>query len=143
MHATSASQAIERIANLTPEVEKTQRLYNLSNVLKVIIGQRLIPSKDGGMTLAMDILRNDGFIKPLIADGKIGEIRDLMQRNSDIGMMTFDTSLMQLHKDGIISEETAVLFADQPENLKLELLKKTMSIGNSMFPGSPLNKHEF
>ena len=66
-----------------------------------------------------------------------------MHKNSDIGMMTFDSSLMQLFKRNRITEETAVLFSDAPENVKLEILKLSMSIGNSMYPGSPLNKSEF
>jgi len=143
MHATSASQAIERIANLSTNAEKAQRLFNLSNVLKIIIGQRLIPAKEGGMVLAMDILKNDGLIKPLIAAGEVHEMREIMLKNSDYGMMTFDASLLQLYKERKISEESAVLFADAPENVKLEILKLSMSISNSTYPGSPLNKNEF
>lgn len=143
MHATSASQAIERISNLSPHTEKSQRLYNLANVLKVVIGQRLVPAKDGGMVLAMDILKNDGMVKPLIMESKIYEIRELMDKNSDYGMMTFDSSLLSLLKDKKISEETAMLFADQPENLKLELLKLSMSPSQMNYVGNPLNKEEF
>lgn len=143
MHATSASQAIERISNLSPNTEKSQRLYNLANVLKSIIGQRLVPAKDGGMVLALDVLKNDGLIKPLIMEANIYEMRELMYKNSDYGMMTFDLSLMDLFKKGKITEETAMLFADQPENLKLELLKIAMSPSQVGYPGSPLNKNEF
>jgi twitching motility protein PilU len=143
MHATSASQAIERVANFAPNAEKSQRLFNLSNVLKIIIGQRLVPAKEGGMVLAMDILKNDGLIKPLIVAGEIYEMRELMYKHSDYGMMTFDLSLLQLFKQGKITEETAMLFADQPDNIKLEILKLSMSASSIAYPGSPLNKNEF
>lgn len=143
MHASSASQAVERIANLSSDNDKEQRLFNLANVLKIIIGQRLLPAKLGGMVMALDILRNEGLIKPLIREGNVQELRELMARNADAGMQTFDLSILSLFKQGLVSDETAMLFADQPENIKLEIMKAAMSVSNPSFPGSPLNKDVF
>jgi len=135
LHAPSASQAIERIANLAPEAENKQRLYTLSQTLRAIIAQRLVPSIDGeSRVLATEILRNEGLMRSLIAAGNVEEIKELMYKNNDIGMMTFEQSLRHLYKTGKISKETAVTASENPDNMKLELMKE--GFGSQKFNGS-------
>jgi twitching motility protein PilU len=123
LHATSASQAIERVANFFPTGAKMQSLYSLAQVLKYIFAQRLITAKSGEKRPIIEILKNVGFVKPLIVDGKIPELKDLMQKNSDYGMMTFEQSLMNMLDKDIISEETAIQESDNPDNMSLQLLQ--------------------
>lgn len=123
LHATSASQAIERIVNFFPAVMKEQYLYSLAHVLKYIFAQRLVLSKNYQKVPAIEILKNVGFVKPLIMQGKIGEIRDLMSHHSDFGMMSFENSLIDLLQRGIISEETAIAESDNPDNMRLAIMK--------------------
>ncbi len=123
IHATSAAQGIERIVNFFPANLKDQYLYSLAHVLKYIFAQRLVKSVENTKVPAIEILKNVGFIKPLIMQGKITEIRDVMGKNSDIGMMTFENSLVELLNDGIISEETAISESDNPDNMRLLLMR--------------------
>ncbi len=57
---------------------------------------------------------------PIVADkllkGEFQEIKAIMQKSREIGMMTFDTSLFQLYDEGAISYDEAIGNADQPTN---------------------------
>jgi twitching motility protein PilU len=123
LHATSASQAVERVGNFFATGAKTQSLYSLAQVLKYIFAQRLVSTKSGEKRSIIEILKNVGFVKPLIIEGKVPEIKDLMQKNSDYGLMTFEQSLVNLLKTGVITEETAINEADNPDNMKLQILQ--------------------
>ena len=126
LHATNASTAIERITNLFPISAKQQSLYSLAQVLKYVFAQRLVMSREGKRVAAIEILRNVGLMKPLIIDGKIPEIKDLMNKNSDIGMMTFENCLQTMFHNKIISEEVAVNEADNPDEMRLALFKNKL-----------------
>jgi twitching motility protein PilU len=125
LHATSASQAIERVANFFASGAKSQSLYSLAQVLKYIFAQRLVTSRTGRKIAVLEMLKNVGLMKRLITDGKVGEIKELMQRNSDIGMRTFEGSLLELYNKEIISQETAILEADHPDNMAMIIMKST------------------
>ena len=123
LHATTASQAVERVANFFPASEKEQNLYSLSQVLKYIVGQRLVPGTDGKRVMCNEIMKNVGLIRPLIKHGDIIGIKDIMNKNEDIGMGTFDQNLVRLFDEGKIAKETALEYADSPDNMSLELMK--------------------
>jgi twitching motility protein PilU len=127
LHATSASQAVERVANFFATGAKNQSLYSLAQVLKYIFAQRLVTSTTGAKRPIIEILKNVGFVKPLIIEGKVPEIKDLMQKNSDYGMMTFEQSLVNLLKKEIISEEIAINEADNPDNMRLHIMQSRTS----------------
>lgn len=129
LHATSAPQAIERVVNFFPGSLKEQNLYSLAHVLKFIFAQRLVKSIEGNNVPAFEILRNVGFIKPLIIQGKVNEIRDLLGKNSDIGMMNFENSLMKLFHDKIIDEKVAIAESDNPDNMRLNIMKVKLKPG--------------
>lgn len=123
LHAHNSYQAIERIINLFPEDMHEQMRLNLSLNLRAILSQRLLPCLHGGMTVALEIMLNQGLIKDLIYEGKITKIRDLMEQNSAMGMQTFDAALIDMYRQGLISEETAVAQADIPADIKIKLKK--------------------
>ncbi len=121
LHTNNASQSIERVVNLFPEEYHGQIRLNLSNNLKGIISQRLIPSQKGGMALAIEVMLNQGLVRELIHKGEITKIKDVMEQNSQMGMCSFDQSLMRLYKEGLIDEEMALSQADQPGDLKIRI----------------------
>jgi twitching motility protein PilU len=124
IHSTHAAQAVERVANFFPPEVKHQYLYSLAYSLRYIFAQRLVTGVDGGKQLATEILENVGFIRPLIMKGAITEINDLMYKNIDIGMQTFEQSLISLQEAGKITEETAIEESDNPDNMRLELMRR-------------------
>jgi len=127
LHTTNAYQSIERIVNMFPEDAQSQIRLNLSLNLKAIVSQRLVPCIQGGMTVAIELMLNKGLVRELIHKGEIGKIREIMEQNSQQGMQTFDQSLERLSKLGIITDETALSFADQPGDLKIKLQQNAMT----------------
>ena len=119
LHASNASQTIERIINFFPEERQRQVLYNLAINLRAILSQRLIRNVSGSRTLASEIMLNSGLIRNLIEENKIRQIREMIEKGSGEGMRTFDQHLYQLHKQGLITEEVALSEADNPANLRL------------------------
>lgn len=138
LHATSASQAIERVANFFPLNLKDQYLYSLAHVLKYVFAQRLVKTVTGLRNIpAIEILQNVGFIKPLITAGKIPEIREMIGKHSDIGMMNFEHSLLGLLNKNIITPETAISESDNPDNMRLNIMKiKVKSAKDEKYGGS-------
>lgn len=121
IHANNSSQAIERVLNFFPEERHSQVLMNLSLNLRAVFSQRLVHNLNGTKSLAMEVMLNHGLIRQLIAEGKIPQIREMIEKGASDGMQTFDQSLFELHKAGIISEEVAVDEADSPTNLRILL----------------------
>jgi twitching motility protein PilU len=121
IHANNSSQAIERILNFFPEERYSQVLMNLSLNLRAVFSQRLVHNLGGTKSLAMEVMVNQGLIRQLIAEGKIPQIREMIEKGASDGMQTFDQSLFELHKAGVISEEVAIDEADSPSNLRILL----------------------
>lgn len=121
LHTNNTYQSIERIVNLFPEEFHNQIRLNLSMNLRAIISQRLIPSASGGLTLAIEIMLNQGLVKELIHKGEIIKIRDVMEQNNQLGMNTFDQSLFRLYRDNRITEETAISQSDLPGDMKIRI----------------------
>ena len=130
LHTNNSYQAIERIVNMFPEDFHSQIRLNLATNLKAIVSQRLVPSLSGNMTVALEVMLNEGLVRDLIHEGKISKIREVMEGNSSMGMMTFDQSLLSLCRQGLISEEVAVSQSDLPGDLKIKLQQTRMN-GNS------------
>ncbi len=121
LHTNNTYQSIERVVNLFQEDYHHQIRLNLSMNLRAIVSQRLVPSKTGGQTIAVEILMNQGLVRELILKGEIGKIREVMEQNSQQGMCTFDQSFLSLYKAGLIEEETAISNADQPSDMRLRI----------------------
>jgi len=118
LHATSATQALERITYLLPSDQKERVLMDLSLNLNAIIAQRLIPSTDGKYALATEVLVNTPFSAEVIRKGRMQELKDIIEKGSVDGMHTFDQSLAELFKSGRISRENALENASSKNNLE-------------------------
>ncbi len=121
LHANNSNQAVERVLNLFPEEKHKQILQSLSMNLTAILSQRLITILAQKRTVAVEIMLNDGLVKQLIEEGKIKEIKEVMERNIDRGMQSFEQALLQMFQDGVISEEIALAEADNSSNLRLRI----------------------
>ena len=121
LHANNSSQAIERILNFFPEEKHHQILTNLALNLRAILSQRLITNLRGGRTLLVETMLNNGLIKQLIEEGKVRQIREMIERGGSDGMQTFDQCLIDLYKRHAISEEVAIAESDNPANLRMQI----------------------
>lgn len=121
LHANNSNQALDRILNFFPEERHNQLLLDLSLNLKAFVSQRLVPTLDGKRTAAIEILLSTQLVRDLILKGEIHAIKEAMEKSENVGMQTFDSHLMRLYKDGIISLEDALHNSDSPNNLKLKI----------------------
>jgi twitching motility protein PilU len=122
LHANNSNQSSERIINFFPEEERPQLLMNLSLNLRAAISQRLIPKKDGkGRVAAFEIMLNSPLISDLIFKGDIHEIKEIMKKSRELGMLTFDQALFDLYESDMISYEDALRNADSVNDLRLQI----------------------
>ncbi|MFI4919208.1 MAG: PilT/PilU family type 4a pilus ATPase [Legionellales bacterium] len=131
LHANNASQTLDRIVNFFPEEAKQQVLMDLSLNLRAIISLRLIPGINNQRIPAVEILLNSPYVSDLIEKGKIDEIKEVMTRSTEQGMQTFDKALLKLYKEGKITKENAINYADSKNNVSLEV-----RLGEELSPGS-------
>lgn len=121
LHANNANQALERIVSFFPPEAKHGLLLGLSLNLVGILSQRLIPGKVKKRVAAVEVLINTPYVSDLINKQRLGEIKEIMGDNNDIGMNTFDQALFRLFTNGEIDEENALANADSRNDLSLKI----------------------
>ncbi|MBF7688597.1 PilT/PilU family type 4a pilus ATPase [Acinetobacter rathckeae] len=122
MHANNANQAIDRIVNFFDSERHHQIQMDLSLNLKAIVAQQLIPTIDKkSRRAAIEILINSPLIAEYIRKGQINQIKEIMTKSRELGMQTFDMSLLDLYHEGAISYEDALKHADAPNDLRLKI----------------------
>ena len=133
LHSNSANQTIDRIINFFSEERRKQLLMDLSSNLCAIISQRLIRTVDGkGRRAAIEILINTPIIADKLLKGEFHEIKPIMAKSRELGMMTFDTALFDLFNDGAISYDEAIRNADSANELRLNIKLSGKSVGKEL-----------
>ncbi len=122
LHTVNASQSVERIINFFPPHQHQEVCLQLSYLLKGVISLRLVPVKDGaGRLPAYEIMLLTPTISRLIREGKVLEIPQYIEEGGVFGMQSFNQSLINLVREGKITEEQAIGFADNKEEFLLTL----------------------
>ena len=117
LHANNSYQALTRIINFFPIETRQSLLPDLAGSLKAIISQRLIPAIDGGRRAAVEVMLNTRHVSDLIEQGEIAMIKEGIEKSLSPGSQTFEQALMQLIRDGVVTQEEALANADSPTNL--------------------------
>lgn len=115
LHTNSASQTISRIIDSFPAAQQPQIRTQLSETLKGVISQRLVPRVEGGRTPAVEVLIGTPAIQTNIREGKDHMIDSIMSTSREAGMMTLEASLSELVKQGIVSLDIARSYSLRPE----------------------------
>jgi twitching motility protein PilU len=122
LHSIDAQGALQRIIQFYPSTYHQQIFMQIALNLKAVIAQRLIQRQDApGRIPATEILVNTPRIKDLIKRGEIDQIKKAIEAGVQEGMHTFDQDLFRLYKEGKISLENALAYADSVSNLKLKI----------------------
>lgn len=123
LHATNSVQALDRIFNFFPREQRKQLQSELSENLRCLITQRLLPRSDGkGRVVAMEMMMNTPYIQHLIEEGNIGEIPEAMERgNPDDGVFTFDRCIFDLYESEAIDYKDAVQYVESPNNFRIRI----------------------
>ncbi len=108
LHTTTASSTVDRIINAFPSDQQGQIRQMISDSLKAVISQALLPRRDGtGRVAAWEVLRNTPAVAGLIREAKTFQIPTAIQTGAGSGMMMMDTSLVKLVQDGAVEPRVA------------------------------------
>ncbi len=124
LHTLDATETINRIISVFPPHHQKQIRIQLSAVLKAVISLRLLPRADGiGRVPAAEVMIATPYIRDCIENKeKTKFIREqIALGTSQYGMQTFDQSLFQLYKGGLITLEEALRRASNPDEFKLKI----------------------
>jgi len=121
LHTRGAANAIDRVVDAFPASQQAQVKVQLSMVLETVVSQQLIPGVDGELVPAFELLHMTPATRSLIRDGKTHQLAGAMAGGSDSGMVTMDQSILALFHLGRISRETALDYAENPEQLARRL----------------------
>lgn len=118
LHTNSAAQTIHRIVDNFNGDQQSQIRAQLASSLIGIISQRLVPSTDGKVVPACEIMLNTSAISNLIRDNKIYEIPLVIETSSESGMVSLNRSLSELVRKGLVTIENASKFSNNPRELR-------------------------
>jgi len=124
LHTLDAVETINRIIAVFPPPEQKQIRLQLATTLRAVVSQRLVRRADGaGRVPAIEVMVNTPYIKEcIITPEKTRAIREAIAvGTSQYGMQTFDQSLYNLYQNGLISYETALESASNPDDFKLRV----------------------
>jgi len=116
LHTRDAATTLSRIIDVFPPSQQKQIRNMVAESLRGIICQRLLPSTDGGVVLASELMFNTSATANMMREGKESGLRSAMLTGRKLGMRTMDDSIAELYETGRISRETALLHV---ENEKL------------------------
>jgi twitching motility protein PilT len=119
LHTTSAIGTVDRLVKSFPPEEQPQVRMGLSESLKYVVSQSLLPRKDGkGRVAVYEVLKGTLPVGNLIRDNKTYQLGSMMQIGRSVGMQTVDVALAELVEAGLISAEAAWRRAEKPETFE-------------------------
>ena len=115
LHTTDAGATINRILGFFEREEEKQIRIRLSDAIRWIACQRLLPKIDSGRVAAFEILGTSLRVKDAVLHGESEgkTFYDMIEQGQPFGMMTFDQCIADLYRVGLITEETAVSYASR------------------------------
>jgi twitching motility protein PilT len=146
LHTVDAGQSINRILGLFSLGEEKQLRIRLADSLRYIISQRLAPRVGGGRQLLTEILGHNLRTRETVALGE-GEHRsfyEIIEASAPFGWMTFDQSILNAYENGLITEETARLYASRKGRITrgIDIIQKTRGIDTELDSGLRLDLPE-
>ncbi len=121
LHTIGAAKTIDRIIDVFPANQQQQIRVQLSMVLRAVVSQQLLPTVDGGLEPAFEIMLVNSAIQNMIRDGKAHQMDNVIFSGQSEGMRTMDGDIYRLYQEKRITRETALLFAANPEQLNKKL----------------------
>ncbi|MBQ7148884.1 MAG: PilT/PilU family type 4a pilus ATPase [Pseudobutyrivibrio sp.] len=117
LHTIGAANTIDRIIDVFPSEQQHQIALQLSMVIKAVVSQQLVPSFDGKLVPAFEVMTVTPAIRNMIRENKVPQIEGVIYSSDTDEMVSMDSSLYKLVKDGTIDRDTAMEFAVNAEML--------------------------
>jgi len=121
MHAGTTATAVQRILQFFPNTEWEQARQALASNLYAVVCQRLMRSTQGGVAPAVEILFNSPTVRKLIEKDKLDLLPVAVETGGDDGMQSFNQSIYNLIKSGMVTEEEGLAYATNPAALRMNL----------------------
>jgi twitching motility protein PilT len=112
LHTINAGQTINRIVGMFEQDEEKQIRIRLADTVRWIVSQRLVPKVGGGRIAALEIMGTNLRVKEAIEHGESEgkTFYEIMEASASYGWKTFDMALLELYEQGLITDETALLY---------------------------------
>src|SRR5438046_4246912 len=124
LHTSNASRTLDRLLDVLPVDQQEQIRIMISESLRGVISQQLIPRADGtGRVLAIETLTNTPAVSNVIREARAFMLPGIIQTGRKQGMQLMDDALIGLRKQGLISAEEALARADQKEIVRQHIAK--------------------
>ncbi len=124
LHTGTAARTLDRVLDVFPVDQQEQIRIMISESLRGVISQQLIPRADGtGRVLAIETLTNTPAVSNLIREARTFMLPGIIQTGRKQGMQLMDDTLIDLRKQGLISAEEALARADQKEIVRQHIAK--------------------
>jgi twitching motility protein PilT len=118
LHTSNAIRTVNRILGVFPPSQQDQIRTMVSESLRAVVSQRLLPRADGaGRAVALEVLVVNKAVSNLIRDNKTFQIRSVLQTGASHGMSLLDTSLADLVKRKVVTRDEAARHAEDPARL--------------------------
>ena len=111
LHTIGAVSTIDRIIDVFPSEQQQQVRVQLPMILRTVVTQQLLPTINGGLVPAYEIMHLNTAIRNLIREAKTHQIDGIIQTSAHEGMLNMDTSIFRLYQSGTIAAETAITYA--------------------------------
>ena len=121
LHTVGAVNTIDRIIDVFPPTQQQQVRVQLSQVLKTVISQQLLPTVDGGLAPAFEIMHLNNAVRTMVRESRIHQLDNVIQTSGAEGMISMDESILRLVKAGRVTREVALRAAMNPDQLKRKL----------------------
>lgn len=118
LHTNNAVKTVDRIINVFPSSEQEGVRNMLSDCLRAVVAQQLLPKIGGGRCAAIEILFSSAPVGNMIREGKTGQITSTIQTGVKQGMIDMDSSIRKLYEENKVTARAAYDKAIDKENFK-------------------------
>lgn len=112
LHTASAVETIDRVIGEMPPIEQERVRLRLADTLSCVMSQKLVPSLDGKLVLAKEVMLMTPSVRAAIKNNNTGEIYQMMAESGDLGMTTLEQDLKRLYMEKKISLDNALVAAN-------------------------------
>src|SRR5215472_14182962 len=143
LHTINAGQTINRIVGMFEQAEEKQIRIRLAETVRWVVSQRLLPKIGGGRVAALEIMGNNLRVKDAIEHGESEgkTFYEIIEAAGSFGWKTFDLAVLELFEQGLITEETAVLYCTNKGVVTrgIDKIKKTRGESTTALNGLKLD----
>ncbi|MCM2280316.1 MAG: type IV pilus twitching motility protein PilT [Bdellovibrionaceae bacterium] len=141
LHTNNAHKTVDRIIDVFPDTKQAQIRVMLSESLRGVVAQSLLPRADGaGRVAALEVLFNNKAVANLIREGKTYQIPSAMQTGKSQGMITYESSIEDLIKRGLLNQKVGLEFLGKASSAAPEEKAAPAAGARPAMPGMPLKK---